>query len=309
MQEKELRKELTVWVISDDSYRSVQAIEVAKRLSAEPEVFSAESYRNFNLRQLPDIVIGAGEETGEAVLTIKNAVGKCYGVIILDPRKNHRDFDLIVLPSYEPHPDFPNVFLTTGLINHINKPLLDKTLISHQPPPNLVPPYLAVLVGGKHVGGNITSEDAEEIAALANGFAEKNNASILIATCDRTEKAAVRAMEKTLSGPNLFYDYNGGREIANPYIPFLALADAILVTGDSLRMCSEACSAEKDVFIYDSENIAGRYKKLHEELFAGGYARPHWELNFDRTPPGNFLDEAGRVAEFIKSQVTAPDFR
>src|ERR1700722_14475639 len=123
IQGKEFRKELTVWVISDDSYRSVQAIEVAKRLSAEPEIFSAESYRNFNLRQLPDVVIGAGEETAEAVLAIKNAVGKCYAAIILDPRKNHREFDLIVLPSYEPHPNFPNVFLTTGLINHINQPM------------------------------------------------------------------------------------------------------------------------------------------------------------------------------------------
>jgi len=302
-------KELTVWVISDDSYRSVQAIEVAKRLSAEPEVFSAESYRNFNLQKLPDVVIGAGEETAEAVLAIKNAVGKCYALIILDPRKNHRDFDLIVLPSYEPHPNFPNVFLTTGLINHINKPLLEKTFIDYKPPSELNGPYLAVLVGGKHIGGNITTKDAEEIAALANNFAKKNNASILVTTCKRIEKATAHALEHALTASNFFYDYNGSREIANPYIPFLALADSILVTGDSLRMCSEACSAEKEVFIYNSENIAARYKTLHEELFAGGYARPHWELNFDRTAPGNFLDEAGRVAEFIKSQIIAQDFR
>src|ERR1700677_2358030 len=144
MQEKDFGKELTVWVISDDSYRSHQAIEIAKRLTSAPKIFSAASYHNFHLRQLPDMVIGAGEGTAEALLTIKNAVGKCYAAIILDPRKNYQDFDLIVLPSYEPHPDFLNIFLTTGLINHINKSLLEKILIGYKPPPGLHPPYLTV---------------------------------------------------------------------------------------------------------------------------------------------------------------------
>ena len=40
--------------------------------------------------------------------------------------------------------------------------------------------------------------------------------------------------------PQFIHCWRQGTE--NPYLGFLALADAVVVTGDSMNMCSEACA-------------------------------------------------------------------
>jgi mitochondrial fission protein ELM1 len=44
-------------------------------------------------------------------------------------------------------------------------------------------PVIAVLVGGKHVGGDFTTEDANDLARFLNS----KNASVLLTTSRRTE--------------------------------------------------------------------------------------------------------------------------
>src|SRR5690606_19563729 len=61
----------------------------------------------------------------------------------------------------------------------------------------------------------------------------------------------------------------------NPYFGYLALADTIIVTGDSVSMCCEAAAAPGGVYIYAPEGIANpRHQLLHHALYDGGYARP-----------------------------------
>jgi mitochondrial fission protein ELM1 len=61
----------------------------------------------------------------------------------------------------------------------------------------------------------------------------------------------------------------------NPYRGFLALADVIVVTGDSVSMCSEACATGKGVFIAAPADItAPKHQRLHKELYDAGMARP-----------------------------------
>ena len=67
----------------------------------------------------------------------------------------------------------------------------------------------------------------------------------------------------------------------NPYRGYLALADGVVVTGDSVSMCSEVCATQAPVYIYaPSALITPKHARLHQSLYAGGYARPlsgNWE--------------------------------
>ena len=69
--------------------------------------------------------------------------------------------------------------------------------------------------------------------------------------------------------------YRWGDEGENPYYGYLAVADAVIVTGDSVSMCSEACATTGPVYIYAPEAlITAKHARLHSELFEKGYARP-----------------------------------
>ena len=60
----------------------------------------------------------------------------------------------------------------------------------------------------------------------------------------------------------------------NPYAGFLAWADAVVVTGDSVSMLSEALATAAPVFIADPGGLGPRHLRLHESLIAAGQARP-----------------------------------
>ena len=61
----------------------------------------------------------------------------------------------------------------------------------------------------------------------------------------------------------------------NPYLGILALADILVVTGDSVSMCTEASATAKPVYIYaPSGFLVAKHARFQADLFAGGYARP-----------------------------------
>jgi mitochondrial fission protein ELM1 len=60
----------------------------------------------------------------------------------------------------------------------------------------------------------------------------------------------------------------------NPYFAFLAAADFVLVTEDSINMAAEAASTGKPVFILPMQGRSVRIRRFHEDLEARGAARP-----------------------------------
>ena len=96
--------------------------------------------------------------------------------------------------------------------------------------------------------------------------------SLLVSTSRRSADAA----ETLISGlgvPARVYRWDD--EGDNPYFGYLALADAFVVTGDSVSMCSEACYVTRPVYIYaPGELCVPKHVRLHQDLYDGGYARP-----------------------------------
>ena len=62
---------------------------------------------------------------------------------------------------------------------------------------------------------------------------------------------------------------------ANPYLAYLALSDAVVVTGDSTSMCTEASATGRPVYIFaPSEATAPKHQRLHKLLYEHGAAQP-----------------------------------
>jgi hypothetical protein len=133
---------------------------------------------------------------------------------------------------------------------------------------------------------------AATIAAAAAGFA----GSVLATGSRRTGAAAEQAVVAALA-PVPHRVHRWGAAGPNPYAGMLAWADAVVVTGDSVSMLSEALATAAPVFIADPGGLGPRHRRLHQTLLAAGQARmlDAAPAPFAREP----LDETGRVAAAI----------
>src|SRR4029077_4321994 len=113
---------------------------------------------------------------------------------------------------------------------------------------------------------------AAELGAAVSRMAKEAGGAVLLITSRRTGRDAEAALVAAIDAPRLTYLW--GQDGENPYLAFLGAADAIVVTGDSVSMCSESCAAGVPVFIYSPPGfVVPKHVRMHEELYAAGYAR------------------------------------
>ena len=86
----------------------------------------------------------------------------------------------------------------------------------------------------------------------------------------------------------------------------LALADAIVVSGDSVSMCSEACATPAPVYIYAPDDITTpKHRRLHQELYKLGLARPFLGRfdNWAHKPLNSSVEIASAINDLIDRRV------
>src|SRR6185369_4221368 len=91
--------------------------------------------------------------------------------------------------------------------------------------------------------------------------------SLMVTTSRRTGDRLAEAIEDFLTAPVYFYDWKDEDvESKNPFFAFLGLADAVIATGDSISMCSEACATGKPVYIYVTPEFPVAQASEHMEI-------------------------------------------
>ena len=218
------------------------------------------------------------------------------------------DFDLVVLPGHDGCKSVrPNIMRTTGAPHRITPERLaaekEKWAGVFK---NLPAPRIALIVGGATKDKPFTAEMAKDLAARSVALSQAlGGGSFLVTTSRRTGEQQEKIIRDALPDPKFFYGW-GNKEIENPYFGFLALADHIIVTGDSVSMCSEACAAGVPVYIYAPPGTVGKkHALLHRELYEKGYAV---ELAENPVPVATgepkrlnaAWDVAARIKEMIK---------
>ncbi|MDX2145404.1 MAG: mitochondrial fission ELM1 family protein [Rhodospirillaceae bacterium] len=273
----------------------------------------------------PDLVIAAGRRTAPVARWIKrmaaadahsaNAAPKRVRLVqIMNPgRVGAEEFDLIAIPNHDcARPDFgmrggdlPRALRITGAPHRFSKAALAAEAAAWGPRLAHLPrPFVAVLVGGATRQRPFPTALAHDLGARAAALARSMKGAVLLTTSRRTGPEAEAALLSALADvPHHAYLWaRDGASKDNPYGGYLALADVVVVTGDSTSMCSEACANPNAVFIYAPPDMAApKHARLHAELYALGAAKPFHGLvaPFTHAPVNAAEAIADRIAELL----------
>lgn len=233
----------------------------------------------------PDLVIATGRRLGGVARWIKRQstqAGQTTRLVqIMDPVFGRDAFDLIAAPRHDQLRPRPNLIETIGAPHRITpERLAAEAAVWRERLAALAAPRIALLVGGATRRREFAPSLAAELGRLASRLAESCHGSLLISTSRRTGEAASDALLGAVSAPSYIHRWGGGsgegvKPGGNPYFAFLAMADAVIVTGESMSMCSEACATGKPVYIYAPPAIIKPgFARLHAQLYDAGLARP-----------------------------------
>ena len=91
----------------------------------------------------------------------------------------------------------------------------------------------------------------------------------------------------------------------NPYFGLLALADAILVTRDSVSMTSEAVFTGKPVHVIDLDGTSRRIEMFHAHMQRRGYTRRFAGAleSWAYSPPDDTSMAAARIRPLLEARV------
>jgi mitochondrial fission protein ELM1 len=235
----------------------------------------------------PRLVIAAGRRSAPVALWLAGQGART--VHCMRPGFAEHSFGLLVAGRHDSPPAAPNLIAILGATHRMSPARLAAARGEWGMFGAFPAPRVALLLGGPPRGEGMAPGTAAAIARQVAGFA----GSVLATGSRRTGRAAEAAAAGALGAvPMHFHRWGDGG--ANPYAGLLAWADAVVVTGDSVSMVSEALATAAPVFIADPGGLGARHRRLHESLYAAGQARPFADAPapFARQP----LDETGRVA-------------
>lgn len=247
----------------------------------------------------PDLVIAAGRRMVPVLRALKKRSPATRMVYLMWPEVT-QDIDLIAVPEHDGVAPGTNVITTLAPVHAVTADTLTAAKAVWKPQfAHLPRPHIGVCIGGDTKQGRYTAAHWRELISRARALAGKG--SLLITTSRRTPVEALDLLAPLLQMPHLLYRWDTDKD--NPYLGILACADGIIVTGDSLSMCAEACVSGKPVFVYASDAVAApKHLRLHGALYARGMAKPLDDfatLDWQSTTP---LDDAGYVATQIRTR-------
>lgn len=244
----------------------------------------------------PEIVISSSRRTAPIARWIKKQSPQTKLIQLLHIGKTGiKDFSLIFVPEHDNHKfKAENIVYTIGSPHFITD---EKLSIAHNEWKDtfasLPHPITALIVGGSIKKHPFTLENATNLALATKQLKEKEGGSLLITTSRRTGLEAQNLIMSHLKDiPH--YAYLWGAEGKNPYLGFLACADNIIVTGDSVSMCCEATATQKTLRIFTGTSwLTSKHLKFVQTLYKNGFAQDIYSENTSsqKTQPLNIAKE------------------
>jgi len=247
----------------------------------------------------PDLLVACGRVCAAAGIAVKRASGgRTFLVQIQDPRIGRRQFDLMVVPAHDPARG-DKVLVTTGAVHRVTPARLEEAEARFAAAyADLPHPRIAVLIGGQN---RVYRFDLDKLAAIADqiaALARRHGASLLVTPSRRTGKVGEALLRERFAGlPAAIWDGSGD----NPYFAYLALADAILVTEDSVSMVTEATATGKPVHVIPLAGGSRKFRAFHRQMREAGITRPftgrveHWTYPIP--------DDTARAGAMLRSTV------
>jgi hypothetical protein len=132
---------------------------------------------------------------------------------------------------------------------------------------------VALLVGGTSALHRLDAETAARMGRDLAKFTRSAGGSLFVVTSPRTGASAGAALRAGMEGAGQFYEWQSG-DAGNPYLGCLAVADVLVVTGDSESMLAEAAATSKPLYIYPLPDC-GNGLRQRLRVWVSGRAQPH----------------------------------
>lgn len=250
----------------------------------------------------PDYVISVSRRTVPVARFIKKQNPKTKLIQLMHPGTTGlSEFSLVLVPEHDKDKvSCKNMRYMIGAPHSMTPDVLDEAKKRWEKQFKKLPkPLTAVVIGGAIKDKPFSEENARELGKKIKEFKETTGGSILITTSRRTgEKAQKIIMEALKDIPA--HTFLWGEEKENPYRGYLACADQIIVTGDSVSMVSEACGTDKPVFVFEGKNwLTAKHHRFIDSLYKNCYAVPLDKRYINFRPNGalNAAFDAAREIE------------
>ena len=249
----------------------------------------------------PALLIAGGRKAVGLALRLRR-VTRCFTVCLQDPRVAPERFDLVVAPGHD-RLSGPNVVETRTALHRVTPARLAAAKEQFAPSLESLPrPLVAVLVGGASRRHRFEPAEGAAVGRALAAMAAEAGAGLAITASRRTPSASMTALTESLvDTPARIWRGDG----ENPYFGYLATADAIVVTGDSVSMTSEACATGKPVYVAPmrgrgSTRLDRFFRGLTEDRLVQPFAG-----RIDDWAPRPPLDETARAAEIVRQRFEA----
>jgi mitochondrial fission protein ELM1 len=201
----------------------------------------------------PDLVITAGRRNEPIARWIRRSADRRVRLVHVGrPWARPSRWDLIVTTPQYRVPDAPNVLQNEAPLHRVTPERLAKEAAAWLPRFAALPrPLIAVLAGGNSGPYPFDARSGWRLGRRASALARDLGGSLLVTTSARTLPETVEALIAAIDVPNYLYRWTPDAA-DNPYFGFLAAADRIVVTADSVSMMAEACATGRPVLLYDT---------------------------------------------------------
>jgi hypothetical protein len=193
-----------------------------------------------------------------------------FTLVMQDPKAGLGIADVIWVPEHD-RLRGPNVITTLTAPHSFTAQRLAELRATVPAAIAAVPqPRVAVVLGGKNAVYKYHDEDDARFAGALASLG-RLGVSFLITPSRRTHQRLKDVAERaTRDFPRIFWDGSG----PNPYGDFLAHADLLVVTADSVNMVGEACATGKPVLVFSPSGGSSKFDRFHAALAARGATRP-----------------------------------
>jgi len=245
----------------------------------------------------PELILGGGGKAAPILAALGRRPGATpRRVMVQHPRMDIRRFDLVVTVRHD-EVTGPNVLVTRTALHRATPARLAEAAARWAPRfAHLPRPLVAVLVGGSNGRFRL---DAAVAASLADRLAEMmrlDRVGLALTPSRRTDPVVRRILGERLRplGAEV-WDMTGD----NPYYGLLALADAIVVTSDSVSMISEAVATAAPVLVAALPGRSHRIGLFTRALIDEGRVRAY-HGRLEHWPVEPVDDTAAAAAEMCR---------
>ena len=219
----------------------------------------------------PDLVIGCGRNTVLPALAIRRVSGRRpFLAQVQDPHLQRSEFDLLIVPEHD-RLRGPRVIVSRGAMHRVTPARLAAERCRFPALAAMSRPILSVLLGGSNKSYRLTPQRLGAIAETIAAVVRQCGGSVLLTPSRRTGRDGLKLLQDRLVGlPAAIWDGTGD----NPYFAYLGLADAFMVTADSVSMISEAAATGKPVHILELDGGNAKFARFHQLMRQAGITRP-----------------------------------